>query len=55
MIARLVKTVGPYSITQDARGYTLLDTNAREVAAGPCLDAMENAAALLSNVIPEAR
>lgn len=53
MIARLVKKVGSYSITRDELGvYSLLDANAREVASGPELEAMESAARLLQGVIP---
>lgn len=54
MIARLISRVGSYSITRDGAGlHSLLDANAREVAAGPSLEAMESAAALLSDVIPK--
>lgn len=52
MISRLVKKVGLYSIVRDELGsHAVLDANAREVAAGPCLEAMESAAALLSDVL----
>jgi hypothetical protein len=41
MVARLVEKVGPYSITVDQQGlYILLDDHAREVGAGPSLEAM---------------
>lgn len=54
MVSRLVKKVGPYSITRDERGvYSLLDACAREVASGPELEAMEKAAILLGDVLPE--
>lgn len=52
MVAKLVLKVGKYSITRDELGrYSLLDANAREVASGPQLDAMKDAAALLSGVL----
>lgn len=53
MTSRLIMKIGSYSITRDELGvYSLLDANAREVASGPHLDAIEGAAALLSSVLP---
>lgn len=52
MVSRLVKKVGPYTITQDERGvYSLLDPIARVVACGPELDAVESAARLLGSIL----
>lgn len=52
MVSRLVKKLGDYSITRDGQGhYSLLDPMAREVAAGPDLDAMEGAARLLGSIL----
>ena len=52
MISRLVKKIGNYSITVDSGGiYTVLDPFAREVASGPDLEAMENAATMLGNLL----
>lgn len=45
MVSRLVKQVGPFSITQDEKGlYILLDPNAREVCVSASLEVIEASA-----------
>lgn len=52
MVSRLVKKVGPYTITQDERGvYSLLDPIARVVSCGPDIEAMESAASLFCQAL----
>lgn len=52
MVSRLVKQVGPFSITQDEKGlYTLLDPNAREVCVSADLAVIEASADFMLNPV----